>query len=44
MGLLVKIKFPVTLWTVRSGSGLYVHCDTSKCAFGLETVRPLQGF
>jgi hypothetical protein len=26
MGRLVKTKFPVTLWTVRPGLGLYVHC------------------
>jgi hypothetical protein len=44
MGRLVKIKFPVTLWTVRPGSGPYVRCDTLDCMSGLETVRSLQGF
>jgi hypothetical protein len=44
MGWVVKIKSPITLWTIRLGSGLYVRCDTSDHTFGLETVHPLQGF
>jgi hypothetical protein len=44
MGWVVKIKSPVTLWTVRLGSGSNIRCDTSDRMFGLETVHPLQGF
>jgi hypothetical protein len=44
MGQLVKIKFPVTLWTVHPGSCPYVHCDTSDRMFGLEIVHLLGDF
>jgi hypothetical protein len=44
MGRLVKIKFPVTLWTVHPGLWLYVRCDTLNRTLGLETVRLLLGF
>ena len=44
MGWLVKIMFPVTLWTVRPSLGPYVRCDTLDCTSNLETIRPLQGF
>ena len=44
MGQLVIIKFFVTLWTIRLGSRLYVHCDTSDPTSDLETVQPLRSF
>jgi hypothetical protein len=44
MGQLVKIKFPITLWIVCSGSGPDIHYDTLNCMFGLKTICPLQGF
>jgi hypothetical protein len=44
MGWLVKIKFHVILWTIRSSLGLYVCCDTLDRLSGLETVCSFRGF
>jgi hypothetical protein len=44
MGWLMKIKFPVILWTLCPGLGPYVRCDTSDHTSSLETIRSLQGF
>jgi hypothetical protein len=41
---MIKIKFPVTLWTVLLGSKPYVRYNTLDRMSGLETVCPLQGF
>jgi hypothetical protein len=44
MRRLVKMKYPITLWTIRPGSRSYVRCDKLDHKSGLETIHPLRGF
>ena len=44
MGQLVKMEFPCQTLTVRSGSELFVRCDTLGRTSDLEIVRLLQDF